>query len=204
MGGRTSGPQTKARILNESFKLFSSKQYDQVTYPEIERATDLRRGSILYHFKTKQELFEAVVETMLLHWSATLEVPLPDGDMLKSFIEGFVDNCKKTRKKATAQGIKNIHLAFYTIENTAFCYFNDFDKRLRQTRDVEHRIWTNVLTRAAEKGEIDGAVKPEVFARLFMHLYYGYVYSSIRDADGGDLALLRQDLFALYDRLKRK
>jgi AcrR family transcriptional regulator len=204
MAGRTSGPRTRANIIEQAFKLFSSKQYDQVTYPEIERATDLRRGSILYHFKSKRDLFEAVVETMLLNWSASLDVPLPEGDMLKNFLEKFVANCRKIQKTAAAQGIKNIHLAHYTIESTAFCHFNDFDKRLRQTRDVEHRIWTNVLTRALEKREIDGAVKPEVFARLFMNLYYGYVYSGIRDADGGDVELLRKDLFVLYDRVKTK
>ncbi|MDR2937202.1 MAG: TetR/AcrR family transcriptional regulator [Rikenellaceae bacterium] len=204
MAGRTSGPRTRANIIEQAFKLFCSKQYDQVTYPEIERATDLRRGSILYHFKNKQELFEAVVETMLLNWSASLDVPPPEGDILKCFIERFVGNCGKVKKSAAAQGIKNIHLAYYTIENTAFCYFKDFDKRLRQTREVEHRIWTNVLTRAVEKGEVDGAAEPEVFARLFMSLYYGYVYSSIRDADGGDVNLLRADLFALYDRVKMK
>lgn len=204
MGGRTSGPRTRANIIEQSFKLFSARQYDQVTYPDIERATDLRRGSILYHFKSKQELFEAIVETMLLNWSAALDVPLPEGEVLKSFLEGFVDNYRKGQKKAAAQGIKNIHLAYYTIENTAFCYFNDFDKRLRQTRCVEHHIWTNVLTRAVEKGEIDGATKPEVWARLFMNLYYGYVYSAIRDAGGGNVELLREDLFALYDRVKKK
>jgi AcrR family transcriptional regulator len=205
MAGRTSGPRTRAKIIEQSFKLFSSMQYDSVTYPEIERATDLRRGSILYHFKTKLELFEAVVETMLLNWSASLDAPLPDGDMmLKGFLEGFVANCRKFQKGAAAQGIRNIHLAYYTIESTAFCHFKDFDKRLRQTREVEHQIWTNVLTRAIKNGEVDPAMKPEVYARMFMNLYYGYVYSGIRDADGGDVDLLREDLFALYDRVKAK
>jgi AcrR family transcriptional regulator len=204
MAGRTSGPRTRANIIEQSFKLFSSKQYDQVTYPEIERATDLRRGSILYHFKSKQELFEAVVETMLLNWSASLDTPLPDGEMLKSFLEGFVANCRKTQKAAAAQLIHNVHLAYYSIESTAFCHFKDFDKRLRQTREVEHRIWTNVLTRAQEKGEIDPAVEPEVYARMFMNLYYGYVYSGIRDANGGDANRLSEDLFALYDRVKMR
>ncbi|MDR2910092.1 MAG: TetR/AcrR family transcriptional regulator [Bacteroidales bacterium] len=203
-GKKTSGHITRAKIIEKSFKLFCMKQYDRVTYTEIERATDLRRGSILYHFKTKQELFEAVVETMLLNWSAALDVPMPEGDMLKNFIEKFVDNCTTMKKTAAAQGIKNIHLAYYTIENAAFCNFNDFDKRLRQTRDVENRIWTNVLTRAIEKKEIDDTVEPEIFARLFMNIYYGYVYSSIRDIDGGNICLLREDLFALYNRIKKK
>lgn len=203
MSGKRSAHETRARIIEQSFKLFSSKQYDQVTYPEVERATDLRRGSILYHFCSKMDLFEAVVVESLLNWSASLDAPLPGGEVLKGFIEGLIDNCNKIQKSAAAQGIRNIHRAYYTIESTAFCHFKDFDKRLRQTRDVEQRIWTNVLTLAVEKGEIDPAVKPEIFARLFMSLYYGYVYSSIRDEEGGDMDRLREDMFALYDRLKK-
>jgi AcrR family transcriptional regulator len=44
-------------ILLEAFKLFASKSYEQVTYNDFEKNTGLTRGTILYHFSSKELLF---------------------------------------------------------------------------------------------------------------------------------------------------
>lgn len=55
---------TKKTIIVEAFKLFASKPYDQVTFADLEKATNLSRGAIMYHIKTKDNLF---IEVMRKH-----------------------------------------------------------------------------------------------------------------------------------------
>jgi AcrR family transcriptional regulator len=173
-----------------------------VTYLDIEQATQLRRGSIIYYFKTKQELFDAVVESMLLDKSTILNVPIPDGDVLKNFIAGFVLNCKKLQKTMAARGIKNVFLAYYLIGSNAFCHFADFDKRLRQMRKVELDIWTQVVNKAVANGEISDTIGTDTLARLFMNSYYGHGASAVRRQASGDLDSLHRELTMLYNFAK--
>jgi AcrR family transcriptional regulator len=173
-----------------------------VTYFDIEQATMLRRGSIIYYYKTKQELFDAVVEAMLLDKSTILNVPIPDGDVLKNFIADFVLNCKRLQKTMAARGIKNVFLAYYIIGSNALCHFADFDKRLRQMRKVELDIWTQVVNKAVMNGEISDAVNTDTLARLFMNSYYGHGASAVRRQVSGDIDLLHKELTTLYNLVK--
>lgn len=197
--GRTSGQATKEKIILEAFILFSTKQYDNVTFVDIERATGLSRGSIIYHFKNKHELFEAVVESSLLNRMSILNIPIRDNDCLKFFILDFIQNCETVIKSMADHGIENINLAHYIIESTAFCFFDNFNKRSRQMQEVELAVWTKVVKRALEKKEIRDDVEPDILALLFMNLYLGHAYSATKDDNGCDLKQLHKELFTLYD-----
>jgi AcrR family transcriptional regulator len=186
----------------QSFILFCSRQYDQVTYADIEQATRLRRGSIVYYFKTKQELFDAVVESMLLRQSAIFDVPMPEGDVLRNFIAGFILNNQRAHKSLASHGIDNLYLAYYIIGSNAFCYFNNFEKRLRQMRDVELSVWRQIVKRAVEKGEITFPTGPDVLARMFMNLYYGHAGAVVRSDNASDVPQLQTEMEALYDLVK--
>jgi AcrR family transcriptional regulator len=54
--------ETKDFIIKESFKLFAYKRYEQVTVPDLERATKISRGSIFYYLKNKEHLFKKVLD----------------------------------------------------------------------------------------------------------------------------------------------
>ena len=183
--------------------LFCTRQYEEVTYPDIEQATGLRRGSILYHFKTKQELFDAIVESMLLDTSNILDIPLPEGEVLKNFIAGFIGNSIKLQKTMAGRGLENVFLAYMIIASNAFCHFEQFEKRLRQMRKVELGIWKQVVKKAIENGEISNAVEANLLARLFVDIYYGHAASALREDRKGEIQVLQKELMALYNLVKR-
>ena len=56
---------SKNKILLEAFKLFASKPFEKVTFADLEKATGLSRGAILYHIQTKENLFEMVLENLI-------------------------------------------------------------------------------------------------------------------------------------------
>ncbi len=202
--GKTSGPKTKAMIIIEAFKLFSTKQYDSVTFEDFEQATGLTRGAIRYYFKNKQTLFEAVIESSLLNRTAILDIPIGGEDVLKSFLHNFVENCDAATKSMAANGIRNINLAYYIIESTAFCFFENFAQRARKMREEELSVWTQVVRKAMEKKEILDDMTPEVVALLFLNLYSGHAYAATKEEDGCDINQLRTELFAQYELVKRK
>lgn len=54
---------TKERILHESLRLFSEKGYHSVSVRDIGKAVGIKESSIYNHFKSKQDLFDTLVES---------------------------------------------------------------------------------------------------------------------------------------------
>lgn len=59
--GRNKYPeQTQERIVEASVKLFIEKGYEQTTIQDILDALNLSKGGLYHHFKSKEEILEAV------------------------------------------------------------------------------------------------------------------------------------------------
>ena len=59
--GRNKHPeQTQERIIDASIKLFIEKGYEQTTIQDILDALKLSKGGLYHHFKSKEEILEAV------------------------------------------------------------------------------------------------------------------------------------------------
>lgn len=195
---RENGRMTKEKLIFQSFVLFSLKPYDKVTFVDIEKATELSRGAILYHFDSKQAIFNAVVEFSMIGRASILDIPFEDGAPLKSFITNFLDRCKSSIKEMAKYGIKNMNLAHYNIESQALYYYDQFDKLSKQMRATEHKVWTNVIKKAQDANEIKRNFDPEMLATLFLNAYLGHAYSAAIDEKGCDTNLLYNELIYLY------
>ena len=125
---RTECTNTKKEILLQAFVLFSKKPYDQVTFSDLELVTGLSRGAILYHVKTKINLFNDVIKSSLLSRSSTLEIQIQEKDCLKNFILEFINNCEAAMKSMRSYGIKNINRAHFNIESQALYYYANYDE----------------------------------------------------------------------------
>lgn len=201
---RTSGPATRAFIISKAFVLFGTRQYDNVTFQDLEGATGLTRGAMVYHFRNKQDLFNAVVENKLLSGrTEVLGFPVREKNILRSFIDDFVESCEDQRKSMVELGIKNIGLAYHIIECSALCFFEDYGRRFRQVRDMELGILTQTVMRAMEKGEITDKVKPRDLALLLMNQYAGHFYTATKEGNVNNSEQLRKELLAIYDIIKK-
>ncbi len=56
------GPLTRKQILEASLRLFSGKGFARTTVRDIARDVGITDAAIYYHFSSKQELLEAIVE----------------------------------------------------------------------------------------------------------------------------------------------
>ncbi len=62
----------RAEILTHATRLFAEQGYDGTSVQQIADAVGIRKPSLLYHFKSKDDLREQVLSQMLAHWNAVL------------------------------------------------------------------------------------------------------------------------------------
>ena len=196
---RRNGRITRENLIFQSFILFSLKPYDKVTFPDIEKATGLSRGAILYHFSSKQAIFNAVIEFALLSRTMILEIPIKEKEPLKSFILDFITSCNIAIKEMSKHGVKNMNLAHYNIESQALYFYEQFDKLSRQMKTTELKVWTQVIKKAREVGEIGERCDTDKLAALFLNAYLGHAYSAAKEEKGCDTKLLLDELMYLRE-----
>src|SRR3989337_4491957 len=56
------GPLTRQQILDASLRLFSERGFARTTVRDIARQAGITDAAIYYHFQSKRELLEALVE----------------------------------------------------------------------------------------------------------------------------------------------
>ncbi len=82
--------QTQERIVDTSIKLFIEKGYEQTTIQDILDALKLSKGGLYHHFKSKEEILEAVKEKRAQYAA----------DMLRELIQNTkATNAKEKLKK---------------------------------------------------------------------------------------------------------
>ena len=194
---RTSGEATKKNLIFQSFVLFSTHPYSKVTFSDIEKATGLSRGAVLYHFKSKQEIFNAVVESSLLNRTVFLDIPIKDSNPLENFILDLIDNCKATIKEMAKNGIDNINRAHYTIESQALHFYEQFDKLATQMRSTELKIWGQVIKKAQNLNEIRKDIDCDILGHSFLNIYYGHAYAAAKDEKGCNVDILLKEMMLL-------
>lgn len=87
---------TRQQIVDAADELFYARGYAQTSFADIAAAVRISRGNFYYHFRTKDEILEAVIdkrladrETLLTSWQATAETP---ADRIACFIRIVIVN----------------------------------------------------------------------------------------------------------------
>ncbi|MCP4680645.1 MAG: TetR/AcrR family transcriptional regulator [Deltaproteobacteria bacterium] len=62
----------KKRILSEAVRLFAENGYEGTSVQAVAEAVGIKNPSLLYYFKSKEQLREAVLDDMLSHWKDEL------------------------------------------------------------------------------------------------------------------------------------
>jgi AcrR family transcriptional regulator len=77
---------TKRKIMREALKLFAQKGYEAVSVAQIAEAVGIKAPSLYKHYKSKQDIFDAILEEMSFRYemqaaSMHLNGVKPDKDM---------------------------------------------------------------------------------------------------------------------------
>jgi AcrR family transcriptional regulator len=104
MRGRT----TRDHIVETADQLFYQQGYEHTSFADIAAAVRISRGNFYYHFKTKDEILDAVIglrmantREMLEQWEAEGDHP---ADRIRSFIRMLVMNRAKIMRHGCPVG----------------------------------------------------------------------------------------------------
>ena len=91
--------KTREQIVEAADDLFYRQGYERTSFADIAAAVQISRGNFYYHFKTKDEILDAVIvhrlaktSAMLDRWEAEGEKP---EDRIRRFIEMLIANRAK-------------------------------------------------------------------------------------------------------------
>ena len=82
--------RTKRKIFNVAMKLFSEKGYDATSVEEITAITGIAKGTLYYHFTSKEEIFNFLVEEGMKLLKNSIEIKISKCDNVKDKIKAVM------------------------------------------------------------------------------------------------------------------
>jgi len=169
--------ETVKKILDVSLKLFLEKGYEQTTILDIvNNLGGLTRGAFYHHFKSKEEVLEAIFNSDFFNSNA------PFAEAKKIDAVNGLERVKIALKLALFSNIENeqsialVKFALPLMANPRFLV-----EKLKYDQET-----AKVLTPMIEEAMADGSVKqgnPKVLAGLFMLLANFWMLPSIFPCD---------------------
>lgn len=191
---------SKNKILLEAFKLFANKPFEKVTFADLEKATGLSRGAILYHIQTKENLFEMVLENLIFKRSTIVSNDNIVG--LWNHIEDFIQKRIEEQEDFSSSAIANVNKAFFNIECSAFSYSDKMADFALYWVEKELANWIKLLNNAIEAKEIKSDIDVVTYAHIFMNIFMGASYIGIGLPNGYDIENMKKQYRYLYDQIK--
>lgn len=100
---------TRQRILQAALNLFAEKGYGSVRVAEIADRVGIKAPSLYKHYKSKQSIFDALLEEMALRYKIQMEAIQMDGQSPEKDVSIFA-NMDENHLQATAKGLFNYYL----------------------------------------------------------------------------------------------
>lgn len=139
----------RSEILTQATRLFAEQGYDGTSVQEIADAVGIRKPSLLYHFKSKDELRENVLAEMLAHWNAVLP-----GLLLKASTEERFD--------ATMEALTEFFIADPDRARLFLRETLDRPESMQALLAEFVKPWVDLLAAQLERAKTQGLVKPDV------------------------------------------
>ncbi|MEN9919493.1 MAG: hypothetical protein RL662_1929 [Bacteroidota bacterium] len=196
----------KEKILEKSFNLFLIGNYDSVTMQQIQEASGVSRGAIYHHFKSKEDIFKAVVNTYLLPAFSSYSMI---SDEEKKSLQEFVYASIKYRqshinilKDVTSFKLTDFYFFKFIFQATE--HYKDFTEQVNLLTEKEFNGWRQVIQTAMRTGEIRADIDLDFTAQSFIITPLGLgVFSAFSNYININTKDIRTSYLRLYALLKK-
>lgn len=98
------GADTRRQIIEAADQLFYEQGFEATSFADIASAVSLSRGNFYYHFKTKDEILDAVIARRLANTQKMLEAWEAEGSGPEERIRSFINIVIANRAKIMLHG----------------------------------------------------------------------------------------------------
>ena len=102
---------TRATLLNTALSVFSAKGYSAAKLDDVAKAAKMTRGAIYWHFKSKADLYNTLVEEVSARGAAVVQQAVAEGGTLIEILRRvFVRQCALIEEDEEARAVMELAL----------------------------------------------------------------------------------------------
>jgi len=117
---------TRDQIIEAADRLIYHKGFEYMSFADLADAVDISRGNVTFHFKTRDEILEAVIGLRLDRTRRLLDQWEADGECCKDRIKGFINILIMNRAKILLYGcpVGTLCTELAKLEHSALAHAN--------------------------------------------------------------------------------
>ena len=171
---------TRARIMEESTRLFSQNGYDATGVAEICQAAGVSKGAFYHHFESKHSVFLAILD----EWLARVDTRLED-------LRGHIDDIP-----SALEGMAAVVPSVFADANGKLSMFLEFWARASRDESVwqaavepyrrYQRYFSALIESARQKGMLNKNVDSQQASWLLLALATGILLQGLVVPDAAD------------------
>lgn len=177
--------RTKAQILEVAADIFAEQGYSTVTLQDVADRASMTKGAVYFHFTNKEALATAVVQEHYLRWQPILEEVRERGLRPLESVRAVMDRVAEVFQTDTVvQAGARLQLERSLI-----------GAELPRPYLGWQAMLTEMLTEAAEAGQLRPGTDPAALARVLVSSFFGLQHIS-------DVLTGRADLMERYTEMR--
>jgi AcrR family transcriptional regulator len=164
----------REKILGVAAKLFAVKGFKNTNIAEIARITEAAEGTIFYHFKTKEELFLAILKEF--------RCLVTDEFSRYENSEDFGNGLKKTEHLVSfyLSLSASMEERFLLLHRHDAYELSEMNLLFKSEMEAIYTCFVDVFEKAIIKGQEDGSITTEIAARKLAMILFALVDSVAR------------------------
>ncbi len=115
--------ETREYIIDESYKLFLNHSYEAVSISMISEAIGFTKGALYHHFRNKEELFRAVIDTHFPLQTVTVD---RETITLKDYTRVCIDHTQGILEALFTDDQKFIPVNYLSLIADCFRHYDGF------------------------------------------------------------------------------
>jgi len=194
---------SKEHIITIASKLFLQKSFKEVTMKEIVEKTGLSKGAFYHYFESKEQLLLEVLDffftvVMVHHYEEYSR------ESFYKFYHDYANGAKTIGEKyfdkfKGNESESEFNMNYFSLAFDALKLFPEFREKMILGLKNELKIWSEVIKRARENGEIKSFMTDEELAQIFIYLSDGIVLHMI--IRGSKIDEMISPSLVLWDKL---
>lgn len=197
---------SRKKILDKSFGLFLNENYDSVTMQQIQEASQVSRGAIYHHFKSKEDIFKEIVDIYLLPiFSSFSSITEEEKGTLLNTIYASIkcrQNHQLVLKEVVPFKMSDFYLYKFIFQATE--QYPEFSEQVNSLSEKEFNGWRNIIQAAMRTGEIRSDIELDYVSQSLMTIPLGLgVFSAFSNYININTKDIRTSYLKFYNLLKK-